>query len=97
MLHTNQPRTSCCTRTCLWSDQGWSQLHTQGLSKHWQLQPGLAQRRVAGSCSVCLCLQRQRKTQAPSATMKKKPLQAHLAELHLCVLCEGRWKSQALA
>lgn len=50
------PLTCFVVTTCVWSAQGWSQLHTQGLSKARQPQPALAQARVAGSCSTCLCL-----------------------------------------
>ena len=43
----------------------------------------LAHACVTASCSTCLCLQRQRSTHAPSATMKKKPRQRQRAAPHL--------------
>ena len=59
-----------CTCCCLWDAHGWPQLQFHGL---WNplhaLHPGLMHFLVTGSCSVCLCLQLHRSTQAPSATM----------------------------
>lgn len=54
--------------TCMWLLQEQSQLQTHGLENAPHLQLGFWQAYVTGSCSVCLCLQRQRRIQAPSAT-----------------------------
>lgn len=78
-----RPRTWRSTSTCLCSDQGWSQLQTQGESKRAQPSPlHLAQAWLAASCSTALCLQRQRSVHAPSATMKKNARHAHRAAQH---------------
>lgn len=76
-------RTCFSTIICLCSAHGWSQLHTHGLSKPAQSHLGLAHLCVPASCSMPLCLQRQRSVQEPSATMKKKALQAQRPEQHL--------------
>ena len=55
----------------MWLLQGQLQLQTHGLENAPQLHLGFWQAYVTGSCSVCLCLQRQRRIQAPSATAQK--------------------------
>ena len=62
-----------CTRfrfsTVLCSAHPWSQLQTNGESKPVQPQPRFVQGygALAGSWSICLCLQRQRQFHAPAA------------------------------
>ena len=61
---------------------------THGESKQLHVHWALVHFRLLGSCSVCLCLQRQRKTHDPSCTMKKYFLHGHFWHLHrlMCVL-----------
>lgn len=66
---TRAQHTCLVTTTCSWWAHGWSQLHTHGLSNPSHLQLACVHARVAGWCCTCLCLQRQRSTHAPCATM----------------------------
>jgi hypothetical protein len=69
----------------------WSPALTQGLSNLLHPHPCLLHAWVAAWWSVCLCLQRQRRIQAPSATMNLNPGQRQPLVQHLCGRGGGGW------